>query len=280
MIVPRRSRFPDFIGTRSTLGRTLLPRARAWLRFPVALHRHAGLDAIASQEGCRRSYDRDPSEVMPICRYRRACRTDDVVALVEGVAQHARRFAREHHSVVNRNRPDRAPHGTVIGPDAPGIPARGSAWQNSQGRHLSHAAGLGVWQAPRPAAVPQAFLCRGVASAMCAATPPQRSPGLCCLLRIRICSALLRADAHHRELHPAGSIPRAELILSACSDPASMSSRRTAAADRRPSAPSPRIAAKTRCFAPAMPRASVGVLVIEAVVRRYPLRIAEIRGVP
>ncbi|MBS0192550.1 MAG: homoserine dehydrogenase [Phycisphaerales bacterium] len=114
---------PGFIG-RDHLGRTSL-LGRGGSDFS-ALYIAAGLGCdcvlVKDVDGL---YDRDPSEHADARRYRRVS-YDDVLSLVEGVAQHkAVRFAREHHLSIGIGSIGH-PVGTVIGPDASEF-ARGSA---------------------------------------------------------------------------------------------------------------------------------------------------------
>ncbi len=106
---------PGFIG-RDSLGRTSL-LGRGGSDFS-ALFIAAGLGCdcvlVKDVDGL---YDRDPAEHASTARRYRRVSYDDVLSLVEGVAQHkAVRFAREHHLSIGIGGIGH-PVGTVIGPE-------------------------------------------------------------------------------------------------------------------------------------------------------------------
>ncbi|MFO0860505.1 MAG: homoserine dehydrogenase [Phycisphaerales bacterium] len=106
---------PGFIG-RDSLGRTSL-LGRGGSDFS-ALFIAAGLGCdcvlVKDVDGL---YDRDPAEHASTARRYRKVSYDDVLSLVEGVAQHkAVRFAREHHLSIGIGGIGH-PVGTVIGPE-------------------------------------------------------------------------------------------------------------------------------------------------------------------
>ncbi|MBL8875773.1 MAG: homoserine dehydrogenase [Phycisphaerae bacterium] len=107
---------PGFIG-RDSLGRTSL-LGRGGSDFSALFIAAAlGCDCVLVKD-VDGLYDRDPSEHASTARRYRKVSYDDVLSLVEGVAQHkAVRFAREHHLSIGIGGIGH-PVGTVIGPEA------------------------------------------------------------------------------------------------------------------------------------------------------------------